>query len=184
MEEINLKFNKKLLDNLWSNLPDKISMMNLKYKDDLTGIVRFDGGHLNSIYVFVEHEEVIIFKFDYIDDKFLFKYFYKIPIEMKSKNSWHELRYDYNLDLDSKYYRRYEKGELKITKINDNGEDVNIDYDFNYKPKNFDKFLHILEDRNIVTNYNKVNKNCRYFTKGKNVIYLYIKKYMEGYQFA
>ena len=68
---------------------------------------------------------------------------------------WHELRYDYNLDLDSKYYRRYEKGELKITKINDNGEDVNIDYDFNYKPKNFDKFLHILEDRNIVTNYNK-----------------------------
>ena len=66
LSELNLNTpkGKKLLDNLWSNLPDKISMMNLKYKDDLTGIVRFDGGHLNSIYVFVEHEEVIIFKFD------------------------------------------------------------------------------------------------------------------------
>lgn len=185
MEEIDLKFNKKLLDDLWSRLPNEISDMNLKYKDDMSGIIRFNGEDLNSIYVFIEHKEVIIFKFDYVNDQFLFRHFYKIPIEMKSENSWYELRYDSNLNINSKYYRRYDtKGNLRITKINDGGDNVNIEYDFNHKPKEFNKFLQILENNNIIINKNQSNKYCKYFTKGKNIIYLYIKKYMEGYKFA
>ena len=72
-------FNKQFISILNDKIPLSVKRLNLKFKDNPIGWVRFNTDSLVSIYIRQEPNDDYyrpILKFDYIDDDFIFKYIY------------------------------------------------------------------------------------------------------------
>ena len=141
MPKINFRFNENFVKKLWNKIPKKISKLNIKYKKTLYGGVRFDNNKLNSVYVYTNHKEMNLFKFNYENDEFVFTGMYVVPSDLKkAKKSWYEVRYNPDLNIDSIYSSNLDyNGNLNISKVVENSEKVEVLYDFPDETKEFNE---------------------------------------------
>ena len=161
MDRIKLRFTDNIIKKAKEQTPNKIkkkyvvdSDVSYKY-----GYVRFDEGKLKSIYVYPNGYEVsdswysVLFKYDYEDDKLVFKYVYDF-IEDTENNTFSEGRYDKDMNIESNYTHYDERisaedGKLFCSKEKD-GKTIN--YIFKDNPKKFPEYFKYLEENNIIIN--------------------------------
>ena len=180
MPKINFRFNENFVQKLWNKIPEKISKLNIRYKKTLFGGVRFDDNKLNSVYVYTDHKEFNLFKFNYENDEFVFTGMYVVPSDLKkAKESWYEVRYDSDLNVDSIYSSNLdENGDLNITKVSEKSKKIEVLYDFPDETKEFNEFLDLMIEKEMIINHYIPNKHFNYFTKfDEKVIYLHIRAY-------
>ena len=187
MDKINLNFTDEIIKKVKSQIPEKIKQ---KYVADTDvaykyGAIRFDDGKLNSIYVYPNGYEIsdswytVLFKFEVIDDEFVFKYVYDF-IEQGEDNTFLEGRYDGEMNLESKYTHFDERIPVKGGKIYcaKEKEGKKVNYIFCDKPKKFPEQLKFLEKNNIIENNSEDNDLCWYGEKQDcDVVYLVIANY-------
>ena len=161
MDDIKLRFTNNIIKDAKKNTPNRIKE---KYvvENDVSykyGYVRFDEGKLPSIYIYPNGYEVddswysVLFKYDYEDDKLVFKYVYDF-IEDTENNTFTEGRYDKDMNVESKYTHYDERipaedGKLFCSKEKD-GKTIN--YIFKDNVKLFKEYLTSLEENNIIVN--------------------------------
>ena len=161
MDDIKLRFTNNIIKDAKKNTPNRIKE---KYvvENDVSykyGYVRFDEGKLTSIYIYPNGYEVddswysVLFKYDYEDDKLVFKYVYDF-IEDTENNTFTEGRYDKDMNVESKYTHYDERipaedGKLFCSKEK-NGKTIN--YIFKDNPKKFTEYFKYLEENNIIVN--------------------------------
>ena len=183
MDDIKLRFTNNIIKDAKKNTPNRIKE---KYvvENDVSykyGYVRFDEGKLTSIYIYPNGYEVddswysVLFKYDYEDDKLVFKYVYDF-IEDTENNTFTEGRYDKDMNVESKYTHYDERipaedGKLFCSKEKD-GKTIN--YIFKDNPKSFPEYFKYLEENDILIN-NGTHQFCFWGEKQDlDVIYLVI----------
>ena len=183
MDKIKLRFTDNIIKIATKNTPQKIKTKYVvnneaSYK---YGYVRFDNNKLKSIYIYPNGYEIneswysVLFKFDYLDNRLIFKYVYDF-LKNTNDNTFIEGRFDKNLKLESEYIHYDERksvndGHIFCTKQK-KGKTIN--YVFRDKPKIFLDYFNYLEKNNIIVN-NGNHKFCFWGEKqNSNVKYLVI----------
>lgn len=131
------------------------------------GIIRFDDGKLNSIYieVFFKDMHVGLVKLDCKEDDWVINsVYYTVSHEL-------ELRYDLEGNLLYKYITYKDGDKDVIVKIKDDKELDKYIIDTSLE-KEFPKLLEQLREKKLI---DKPDKVFKYFTKNKNVTYLQIR---------
>ena len=183
MDKIKLRFTDNIIQKTKLMTPEKIKD---KYVVDNEasykyGYVRFDEGKLKSIYVYPNGYEVsdswysVLFKYDYEDNKLVFKYVYDFIADGKD-DTFVEGRYDGNMNLESQYTHYDNRMPAKDGKLfcSKDKEGKTINYIFKDNVKSFPEYFKYLEENNIIIN-NGTHQFCFWGEKENlDVTYLVI----------
>ena len=183
MDDIKLRFSYDIIQKAKKQTPVKIQNKyvvdnDVSYK---YGYVRFDEGKLKSIYIYPNGYEIsdswysVLFKYDYKDDKLVFKYVYDFITDGKD-DTFVEGRYDENMNLESQYTHYDNRMSAKDGKIfcSKDKEGKTINYIFKDNPKKFPEYFKYLEENNIIVN-DGIHQLCFWMEKENlDVTYLVI----------
>ena len=181
MDSINLRFTENIIKQAKTQTPSKIKQKyvvdnDVSYK---YGYVRFENNELKSVYIYPNGYEIsdswysVLFKFDFIDGKLVFKYVYDF-IGDAEDNTFVEGRYDKDMNMESKYTHYDERipvrgGKLFCSKEKD-GKTIN--YIFKDKPEIFSDYFKYLQENNILIN-DGVHNYC-YWGEKENLDVTYL----------
>ncbi len=193
-----IHFNKELIEELKSLIPQKVLDLDLKYESEeegqvidgnVYGWIRFDGNRLDALYLELRAmdfepiaygEKAICIKFDVTDDGYKFNSIYKFP-EMEKEH-----RFDKDLNFVTEYQNYDVEGE--------EGEEPTDDYEFcakiqdgkkvqsymGYKGfsvgKEYPDFFDLLTDKKVISGGDRNNEFTFFYKKGnEQVIYLILE---------